>query len=143
MAVDATQILGGLYQGATPPIGADVRKAGFDALVLSAQDYQPASALFPGVAVYHVPFWDDYQNELPPETMERVRAAARFVVTSLRRGENVLVTCWLGLNRSGLIVGLALKALTGLPGSHVLALIQGQRSGSLQNPRFCDLLLGQ
>jgi protein-tyrosine phosphatase len=141
MTLDATQILGGLYQGSRPPVGVDVRQAGFDSLVLSAQDYQPASDLFPGVSVYHVPFWDDYHHAMSPETLERVRASARFVVTSLRRGENVLVTCWMGLNRSGLIAGLALKALTGLPGSHVLALIQGQRSGSLQNPRFCDLLV--
>lgn len=50
------------------------------------------------------------------------------IVGWVRDGQRVLVRCYAGLNRSGLVVGCALAELTGLDGATVVRALRAQRS---------------
>jgi protein-tyrosine phosphatase len=120
-----------LAQGAAPPRGV---RLPFDVIVLSAKEYQPELL---GHEVWHVPLDDGP----PPSHDERawIRAAAHEVARRVRRGQRVLVTCWQGRNRSGVIAGLALVDL-GVPGPRAAELIQRTRNG-LTNPYFHEMVI--
>lgn len=63
--------------------------------------------------------------------------AGLWVAAHVRAGEKVLVRCYAGLNRSGLVVATALHELTGLPGSKVILAMRAVRSPHvLCNPAF-------
>lgn len=121
-----------LAQGAAPPIGVELP---FDVVVLAAMEYQPD---LPGFTVLHVPLDDGP----PPSHADRIRirGAARKVADYVRAGKRVLVTCWQGRNRSGVISGLALRDL-GLPGAQAAARIRRARDG-LTNPHFYAMVTG-
>lgn len=120
-----------LAQGSAPPRGV---RLPFDVIVLAAMEYQPE---LPGHEVWHVPLDDGP----PPSTTERawIRAAARGVAQRVRAGQRVLVTCWQGRNRSGVIAGLALVDL-GHPGPRAAELIRRTRNG-LTNPYFHEMVI--
>ncbi len=101
-----------------------------DVLVLCAEELQPPSAAYPGVHVIHAPMLDSY--DVPVETATR---AARRAVEHHRKGKRILVCCHMGLNRSGLVVGIMLNLL-GMRSSEAVYLIKRQRSGALFNPAF-------
>lgn len=121
-----------LWQGPKPPTGPFVRHAGFDVLVLAAEEYQPAAHLFPGVRVIHAPIDD---ARLSRSEALRVEAAAREVARALQSGQRVLVTCWMGLNRSGIISARALQLL-GVPIDRAIAMVRAARPNALFNKHF-------
>lgn len=123
---------GRLAQGSAPPVGV---RMPFEVVVLAAREYQPD---MPGFRVLHVPLDDGP----PPSHADRVRirGAARRVADHVRAGDRVLVTCWQGRNRSGVIAGLALRDL-GVPGAHAADRIQRARNG-LTNPHFRAMVVG-
>lgn len=116
-----------LAQGSRPPVGV---KLPFDVIVLAAEEYQPD---MPGFEVIRAPLTD---HGPPPTDAERVliRENSRRVARRLRSGKRVLVTCWQGRNRSGVIAGLALVEL-GMPPKLVVQQIRKLRNG-LGNPHF-------
>jgi protein-tyrosine phosphatase len=122
---------GRLAQGSFPTRGV---RLPFDVIVLAAMEYQPD---LPGHEVWHVPLDDGP----PPSQAERawIRAAARGVAQRVRAGQRVLVTCWQGRNRSGVIAGLALTDL-GVPGPQAAQLIRRTRNG-LTNPYFHEMVI--
>jgi len=143
--VDATCVYGNLYQGSRPPLGTVLRRLGFDVLVLCAQEFQPDEGRFPGLQVIHVPF-DDDPTTLPDRSVLRgVVEAGQHVANALSEDKKVLVTCWMGLNRSGLVSALALHLLLDLPGREIVRMIRSKRHGALSNPIFAELVhrLGQ
>lgn len=109
-----------------------------DVLVLCAEEHQPPAKLWPSVEVVVYCPMDD--AELDRKTLRRAQRAAKIVVKCVRAGARVLVTCWAGRNRSGLVTALALRELTGWPGRQVLRHIQRKRSGALTNPSFVTYL---
>lgn len=115
-----------LAQGSAPTPGARVP---FDVIVLAAMEYQPE---LPGYRVLNVPLDDGP----PPDkvTRMRIRHAAREIADRVRLHERVLVTCWQGRNRSGVLAGLALVDL-GIPPHLVVERIQRLRNG-LTNQHF-------
>jgi protein-tyrosine phosphatase len=121
-----------LAQGSAPPPGMPLP---FDVVVLAAQEYQPE---LPGFHVLRVPLDDGP----PPDklTRARIRHAAREIADRVRLGQRVLVTCWQGRNRSGVLAGLALREL-GLPGQRAAGRIQRLRNG-LTNPHFYAMVVG-
>jgi protein-tyrosine phosphatase len=122
---------GQLAQGSAPPRAV---RLPFDAVVLAAKEYQPN---LPGHDVLHVPL-----NDGPPPTRaERalIRRSANEVARRVRAGQRVLVTCWQGRNRSGVIAGLALVEL-GLPGAQAAQRIRQARNG-LTNPYFLEMVV--
>jgi protein-tyrosine phosphatase len=122
VAIDANEIAPGLWQGSKPPEGPALQRAGFDVVVLCAQEYQPAAPAFPDVRVIHAPM-DDRPHVPVPEAHK----AAQAVAAHVRAGRRVLVTCFMGWNRSGLVTALALWYLTGRHGVAILHRVRERR----------------
>lgn len=136
MKLDAHRIHGGLFQGSRPPPGSALYNTGFRALVLCAEEHQPAASLFPGLEVIHAPNADDFSRLPSREELQRALLAARRLVPYLSRGEMVLSTCYAGRNRSGLVSALALHLWLGCSGAQAIQTIQATRPRSLGNPGF-------
>jgi protein-tyrosine phosphatase len=116
-----------------------VRRAGFDVLVLAAREYQPRGRLFPGVRVLHAPL-DDAQ--LTAVEVETYMAAAMATADHLRAGRRVLVTCFLGLNRSGIIAARALVLAYGVAPRAAIDMVRAARGPhALGNSDFVRRLL--
>lgn len=130
-----------LYQGSVPPMGDELRRLGFNVLVLAAEEHQPSSKHFPGLQVIHAPMDDDAIRGLKPVERVIYQRAAEEVVRQLRLGRRVLVTCYAGRNRSGLIVAQALKLLGVTPQASIMAVRQARGQNALSNPRFVDELI--
>jgi protein-tyrosine phosphatase len=128
-----------LYQGPIPPPGNTVAGWGFDALVLAAKEYQPAAALYPGVRVIRARLDDSGLPMTEGEWQQAVRAGEAVADVVMRCGR-VLVTCAMGRNRSGLVSGLVIHMLTGLPGVDVVSEIRRLRPGALSNRWFVAAL---
>lgn len=155
MPLDATQIIPGLYQGSAPPPGRTLAQAGFKKLILCAMEFQPPHLVpayanniigleapdpFPGVEVFYAPNDD---NPLEPATREQLLiaiGAARSTAMTLQHGGKVLVTCWMGLNRSGLVSALTLHILLGCSGRKAVQMVQQKRPNALKNPQFVSHL---
>ena len=125
-----------LAQGSKPPPG--VRGIPFDVIVLAAMEYQWPE--LPGYHVIRIPLDD---SGPPPSALDRklIRHTAREIADRIRRHERCLVTCWEGRNRSGVLVGLALRDL-GLPGVEAARRIREARNG-LTNPHFHTTMVGK
>lgn len=143
MPIDASRVYGELYQGSVPPRGPALARAGFDTLVLAAEEHQPPDYLFPGVLVIRLPM-NDVPVRLEPKELRLVRLTARDVLYQLERGKRVLVTCAMGLNRSGLI-----SAATLLEGGHAspseaIRMVRSARGHlALSNPSFVHAIATQ
>jgi protein-tyrosine phosphatase len=124
---------GRLAQGGAPP--RNVRLP-FDVIVLAAMEYQPE---LPGrYEVLRAPLND---SGPPPTLAERslIHVTAHQIAQRVRARRRVLVTCWQGRNRSGVLAGLALVEL-GVPGPRAAQLIQRIRNG-LTNPYFLEMVI--
>lgn len=136
MSIDASRITGDLYQGSAPPIGDELAKAGFDTVVLTAVDYQPPSAFFPGIEVIRLPM-ADVPVRLSREQLRSISELARIIRLRLARGNRVLVTCRAGLNRSGLVVATLLAQEADMKPVDAIRLVRARRSAlALNNPAF-------
>lgn len=124
-----------LYQGSKPPEGDAVHRMGFDALVLCAREFQ--GGRYEGVQVIRCPF-DDWT--LTSDTWDRAMGCAQRVADLVRNGRRVLVTCHMGINRSGLVSALTIHLLTGWPGGRCTAYVQAMRPGALTNQSFTRAL---
>jgi hypothetical protein len=60
----------------------------------------------------------------------------RDVVTAVAGGGRVLVACAGGRNRSGLVLGLALRELLRCSGAEALRIVQSRREDALNNQTF-------
>lgn len=136
--IDATRVVSGLYIGSRPPKGDRVARAGFAVLVLCAEELQPSSAEFPRLeCLVHAGIDDGRPSS---SELESAAWAARGVAQAVRDGQRCLVTCAMGLNRSGLVTALALRELAGCSGRKARELVQRVRRGSLVNEHFADFL---
>jgi protein-tyrosine phosphatase len=122
-----------LAQGSAPPLDTPLP---FDTVVLAAREYQPA---MPGFEVLRA-LLDDSGPPPTPEERVQIRRTAREVAKRIRAGRRVLVTCYQGRNRSGVISGLALVEL-GFSGPRAARLIRRIRDG-LTNPYFLEMVIG-
>ena len=62
------------------------------------------------------------------------------VAEEIKRGGVVLVHCWGGRNRSGLVTALALTRLRGITGAEAVRAVRGVRRGALVNQFFVNYL---
>lgn len=137
--IDATRIVPHLWQGAKPPEGWAVSDAGFDILVLCAKERQKGK--YEGVAVYYCSLNDDdEEHPLLDSEWRRARAMAHVVAAAVEHGKNVLVTCYQGRNRSGLVTALSLHLLRGWPGDRCVLEVRARRAGALENDSFVENL---
>jgi hypothetical protein len=85
---------------------------GFDAVVLAAREYQPSGNMMaqvaPGAEIIRAPLVD---WELGDGDAEKVERAAERVAELVGAGKRALVTCYMGQNRSGVIVARAMQRL--------------------------------
>lgn len=124
--------------GAPPPGPAVSRH--FQALALCACEYQVPN-VFPGVDVVAVPINDDGSRMTKEEAEYAVRAASR-VIAWMGEGKKILVTCYMGLNRSGLVTAIALcKGPEKIPLNEAIGMIKAARGPrALGNPDFVKFL---
>jgi hypothetical protein len=78
--------------------------------------------------------------ELPPSAI--LGRLVDDVVAAVRAGRRVLVACAGGRNRSGLVVGLAVRELLGCSGAQALDWVQSRREDALNNVTFAHHLAG-
>src|SRR6185436_7074108 len=114
------------------------KEAGFDMLVLCAFEFQPPHQMmayapcppefrdepFPGVEVVHAPNDDNYYEPPPRYVLKAAVQTADIVAQKIRAGGKVLVTCWQGWNRSGLVSALTLHKLCGFSGAECVRHVQ-------------------
>jgi len=134
-----TEILPRLYQGSFPPTGSYLSKKGIRVLALCARELQPPANDFPGVQVLRCPLNDQFEPLTPDERVMAQRVAIQLA-HAVRGGRKVLVSCALGINRSGLVTALTIRELTGLSGLDAVRLIRRKRPGALSNESFVALL---
>ena len=72
--------------------------------------------------------------ELPKAVI--LEELVRDVVTAVAAGRRVMVACAGGRNRSGLVLGLALRELLACSGAEALRLVQSRREDALNNETF-------
>lgn len=139
MGIDASKMLTGLYQGSHPTEGFSLYQSGFSHLVLCAFEFQRPPEAYPGVSVRPCPMDDCHEIEI-----EKVVRTAKSVADRVRLGLRVLVTCHMGLNRSGIVVATAMRMLTGKSGAQIVAHMRSRRNEAvLSNKTFEAAILGQ
>lgn len=138
--LDADHITHGLWQGSAPS-PKDINPRDFSVVVLCAKEYQPPARLFdPGVVVVHAPNDDTCTRYPTDEEFRLADDASDLVADALCDRKKVLVTCAMGLNRSGLVSALALVK-GGFSPQEAVELIRKKRPGALGNPYFARLIL--
>lgn len=143
MPIEASRVHGDLFQGSVPPRGPALARAGFDTLVLAAEEHQPPDYHFPGIVVIRLPM-SDIPVRLDAREVRLVRLTARDVLYRLERGKKVLVTCAMGLNRSGLISATALVEGGLATPSEAIGLVRSARGPmALSNPAFVHAIATQ
>jgi protein-tyrosine phosphatase len=88
----------------------------------------------------YVPASDDFDKPPPRETLAAALKASAFAAHRITQGGNVFVSCWAGINRSGLVTALTIHRLTGFSGTFCVGLIKRARPRALQNPQFLTVL---
>ena len=147
--MQAQEIHPGLWQGSWPAPGPWLKVNGFSTLVLCAQEFQPPHIIpphlgamrglrmanpWPGVEVIYAPNDDDPYTPPPKETLRGAIRAGRIVAERLSQNRKVLVTCWQGRNRSGLVSALGLFFHLGIPGEQATEIVQRRRTGVFVDP---------
>jgi hypothetical protein len=135
-----SRVAPGLYQGAEPPHGQILRRAGFSMVVLCASENQPPDDAFPGIVVVRVSGLKDDGTEKNPRDAYR-RAAPAAARVAAHRGR-VLVTCHWGFNRSGLVTAIALCQRGYSPDLAVAMVRRARRPHGLSNPVYVQAILG-
>ena len=136
------RIARGLWQGPFPvPFGRALPPNGFDVLILCSKEAQPPASDYPGVNVVRAPF-DDAARLPTIQELTTAVCAALVAASERSAGRSVLITCWMGRNRSGLVSALALHFLTGLSGDECRRIVQARVPGALMNPHFIKVLAG-
>lgn len=135
----AHEVYPGLWQGSAPPAGTFLRQRGYTHVALCAIEHQPPASWFQGVRVIHAPNDDNFDGITRNQMLGAI-STARLVANAVRDGGNVLVTCRMGQNRSGLVSALALHMLTGKPGCDCVQVVQKARPKALRNPAFVEML---
>lgn len=139
LSIDASKMLPGLYQGSHPPEGFSLYYAKFSHLVLCAFELPRKPEDYPGVSVRMCPMDDCEIVEV-----DKVLRTAKSVADRVRLGKRVLVCCHMGLNRSGIVVGSAMRMLMGWNGKDVVDHMRSHRSEFvLRNKTFEATILGK
>lgn len=130
-----------LAQGAFPGTNPALFQA-FDVVVYTAEEMQPKGMKVPaGKFVYKLRLDDDIYRPIPPEVQLAVHRMGQSLAGHLRAGHRVLVTCAMGMNRSGIVTATTLMHLTGCSGSQAVDQVKARRRPNegvtpLSNPIF-------
>lgn len=133
-------------QGSWPAVSAKGKGEAFkiaDVLVLCAEEHQAKGLQAPpGKHIIRLGFDDDTYRPIPPEAGKIFHAHAQQLGKAALSGRKILITCAMGLNRSGLITALTLMHGYRMRPSQAIGLIRNRRSKDcLCNPMFEQWLL--
>ena len=132
------RVIPGLHVGDYQDALAELRgPRAHSVLVLAAEEHQPAGANPPGT--WCLPLNDD-EEPMSPKLLKRMRAMVSDLADVVAFGSSVLVTCAMGLNRSGLVAALALREL-GYSAEEAIQLVRDARGPlALRNEQFLALI---
>lgn len=121
--------------------GAAASPVRIDLLVLCADDFQDPPVWF-RKRVLHCPFIDT-ETPIPTGLLAQIVRASQEAAEAIRQGQSVMICCAAGLNRSGLVVALTLRELTGCSGPDAINTIRARRHPlALNNRTFIQYILG-
>lgn len=138
---------GKLFQAGAKEIYEIIKNNKIDILILSAKEFQPNSNKFSkevkdllsSSTIYYLPL--DDCNKIRISDVQGVNELGEICAKAIISGKNVLSTCWMGRNRSGLISGTILKNITGASGNAVVKHIKTYRQkNALSNRLFVKIL---
>jgi protein-tyrosine phosphatase len=135
-------IVQNVAQGSYPSLkGAAFQHA--DVLVLCAEEHQVPSLKAPaGKHIVRLGFDDDSYRPISAKDAERFHMHAKQLGAAALAGRKLMITCHMGLNRSGLITALTLMHGFRMSPSDAIKLIRARRSSDcLCNPMFERWLL--
>lgn len=138
--MNADRIIENLWMGSRPT--GSLPPGEFDVVVLAAAEVQPPREWFCGAKVLRLKLDD---GELTPEEADAAEQAAEIVASELAQGRSALVTCNMGINRSGLVTALVLKRL-GMTGRKAVKTVRDRRKAqcgivALSNSSFVEYVL--
>ncbi len=136
---EATLVAPRLWQGSRPLCGSALDRIGFDVVVLSAMEHQLSASCLRGVKVILAALDD---SGPPPTASEIAEAneAAQLTARYYVQGDRVLITCWQGRNRSGLITALVLREAFGMSGKRAIEIVKAARPTALENGHFYEYI---
>lgn len=140
--LDTDHVYGPLWIGSQAKRGRALFEAGFTMLVLCSANWQPRSFEVPGVFVLHAPFEDRHPAPASRDDLNTAWNTATAIANFVHENPaaRVLVTCMAGLNRSGLVVALALHQLYGWDSEQCLHVLRAHRPGAMFNRDFVRYL---
>ena len=135
-------IVPNVAQGSYPALKGEAFKHA-DILVLAAEEHQARGLKPPpGKQIVRLGFDDDIYRPIPREVGKIFHAHAQQLGKAALSGRKVLITCAMGLNRSGLITALTLMHGYRMRPSEAIKLIRARRHADcLCNPMFEQWLL--
>lgn len=144
MSIIYTHPSGGkLHQAGMIEIPAILAKHPIKLLILTAQEFQPRN-LFTSVDKILLPLNDSQQLSMGEiiNTLKLVTSTSKTAADYLKNGKDVLSTCAMGLNRSGITSAYILRETTQLPCNEIISLIRKNRHpAALSNQLFVKLIL--
>lgn len=138
----ANKIIDNLYMGGAPPTDSVDLSKDFDCLVLSAIEFQPPDHYYKGVNIHRALINDDGSPMTFKEMQYAIRAAS-YVIKKLNEGKRVLVTCWQGRNRSGIITALVLTFGFGKTPEEATSMIRSARGPSALGNEYFNSFLNE
>lgn len=146
---DFDQLHANLFQGSYPKLSKELLQQ-FDVVVYCALEKQPKPAelkIVPhGKHVLGVPLDDDPYQPITREQRVQLIKVARQLAAYMRENKRVLVTCMMGMNRSGLVSALTLMIATGCSGATAANAVSTKRrpmddgTRALFNPIFSQFV---
>jgi protein-tyrosine phosphatase len=133
------EIYPGLWMGSEPIAPVEYYDK-FDIIVYAAAGIKPQHKKFPNKTLFYVPLLDIRGENPEPGTFERAEQMAIWLAKEVKEGKQVLVTCASGINRSGLIVALTLRLLTGWPGIKCVEEVRNKRVFAFTNEDFANFV---
>lgn len=99
-----------LAQGGFPGAHPGLFQA-FDVVVYTAMEAQPKIKTPPGKHALYIPLDDDIYRPVPEKAATALHLLAQQCAQHAKYNKKVLITCWQGKNRSGMLMALTLLKL--------------------------------
>jgi len=134
---------GSIWQSGYQEIPHDLNSVDIHLVIYAAAECPPLNHHL-GADLQHHPNQDmmvPFNSEFYTALLENAKSAVPAVVSAVKEGKNVLVTCSQGINRSSLVTGLAIKELTDLKPWDIINLIKEKREGTLTNGTFMAMIV--
>jgi len=131
----------------SPIVIEGLNHANISIIALTAKSFQPRLEGF-NVDVIHIPFSDkaDLSDSKIAKIERMITSAAYKMAKAVEQGQNVLSTCWGGLNRSSLLTACIIKNLEAwgngqLNPQEVIRKIKTQRSERCLNNKLFEKIV--